>query len=666
MDWGMRQLMENTHSSTSSIHYRILTLSRNYKKLIMVLADLVALPLALLSGYAMRLSDWWPEAYLAEAWWLFVATPLLGVLVFARLGLYRAVVRFMGSQAIWAVAKGVTLLAVAMWAVVFIFDLQPFPRSVPVNFALAALVYVGGSRLLVRHYYRWLIQRYIEKTPVLIYGSGDAGVHLATALVGGAEYIPVGFLDDDPSHWKTTVAGMRVYPPAHLQTLIEEESVTHVLLALPSISASQRRQILERLSEHPVHVKTVPSMSEIISGESVENLRDIDPEDLLGREPVPPIRPLLEASIRDKVVLVSGAGGSIGSEICRQVLDHCPKALVLYEISEFALYSIEQELTEKVREEGLSVPIYPMLGSVLDIQRVARVLGHFAVSTIYHAAAYKHVPMVEHNVLEGVRNNTFGTQVMAEAAMAAEVERFVLISTDKAVRPTNVMGASKRLAELVLQDLATRNPKTIFSMVRFGNVLGSSGSVVPLFRQQIQAGGPVTVTHPEITRFFMTIPEAASLVIQAGSMARGGDVFVLDMGEPVKIVELARRMIQLMGYEVRSLENLDGDISIEFTGLRPGEKLYEELLIGDEVIGTEHPKILRAQEEQLDGTKLKSLLRQIAQAIASGDTDKGRAMLQQAVSGFAPASANVDWLLTGPAASSVNDESGAGSAGRVH
>ncbi len=637
--------MDSTGVSSRSLHYRVMTLGRNCKKALMVLADLIALPLALWSGYALRLSEWWPSAYMVEAWWLFIATPVVGLLVFMKLGLYRAVVRFMGAQAILAVFKGVVTLAVLMWASAYFFDIDKFPRSVPVNFALAALVYVGGSRLLVRNYYHWLIGHYVKKEPVLIYGAGGSGVQLSTALAGGGEYVPVGFLDDDPALWKTTVGGLPVYDPATIGRLIQAEGVTHVLLALPSASQSDRRRILERLADHAVHVKTIPSMPELVSGEALETLRDVDPEDLLGREPVPPVESLLASSIEDKVVLVSGAGGSIGSEICRQVLRNRPRALVLYEISEFALYSIEQELTKAAQAKGLDVPVHALLGSVLDAERVARVIERFGVQTIYHAAAYKHVPMVEHNVFEGVRNNALGTRVMAEAARAAGVGRFVLISTDKAVRPTNVMGATKRLAELVLQELAERSGNTVFSMVRFGNVLGSSGSVVPLFRRQIEAGGPVTVTHPDITRFFMTIPEAASLVIQAGSMAKGGDVFVLDMGEPVKIIDLARSMIQLMGYEVRSEQHPDGDIAIEFSGLRPGEKLYEELLIGADVIGTEHPKIMRAHEESLPAAQLIELLERMSAAMERGDSHAGRELLQQAVTGFVPSSPNVDLLL---------------------
>ena len=439
--------------------------------------------------------------------------------------------------------------------------------------------------------------------------------------------------------------GFPVYNPIDLPSVITETEATHVLLALPSVDHRKRKLILESLSEYPVHVKTIPSMPEIVSGDAaLENLREVEPEDLLGRDPVPPIQSLIDDSLGGKVVLVSGAGGSIGSEICRQIVNANPKALIMLEISEYALYAIEQELSARLKDDARKLAVIPMLGSVLDEARVNAIIKHFGVQTVYHAAAYKHVPMVEHNLFEGIRNNTLGTKVIAQAAHDNNVERFVLISTDKAVRPTNVMGATKRFAEIVLQDMAARGSNTVFSMVRFGNVLGSSGSVVPLFRKQIDAGGPVTVTHPEITRFFMTIPEAASLVIQAGSMAKGGDVFVLDMGESVRIVDLARKMISLIGYEVRSEDNPSGDIAIEFTGLRPGEKLYEELLIGEEVIGTEHPKIMRAEEEVVSHSDLLGFLESLEEAYMEGDCKRARDILQDAINGFAPSSPVVDWL----------------------
>ena len=635
--------MEDCHTPARPSHYRVLALGRQYKKIIMVLADLLFLPLALWSGYALRLAEWWPTSYLEPALLLFIIMPVIGVLIFMRLGLYRAVVRFMGAQAIFAVIKGVVLLAVFIWISAIVLGIEPFPRSVPINFALAALAYVGGSRLLVRNYYHWLLRNYAEKDPVLIYGAGGSGVQLATALVGGAEYVPIGFLDDDPSLIKSTVAGLPVFKLPDLDRLIEFKGVTHVLLALPSVDKAKKKQILSSLADFPVHVKTMPSLPEMVNGEIVDQLRDVEPEDLLGRESVPPNLALIAKSIAGKAVMVSGAGGSIGSEICRQVLANDPVAIVLYELNEFSLYSIERELTELILDRGLNVSLYPVLGSVLDAERVDRVIKRFGINTIYHAAAYKHVPMVEHNIFQGVRNNAFGTKVMAEAALENSVERFVLISTDKAVRPTNVMGATKRLAELVLQDMSIRSTDTIFSMVRFGNVLGSSGSVVPLFREQIYAGGPVTVTHSEITRFFMTIPEAASLVIQAGSMAKGGDVFVLDMGEPVKITELAEQMIRLMGKEVKGSEYPDG-IEIAYSGLRPGEKLYEELLIGGDVVGSEHPKIMRAHEEKLPSRQLEKILCDMELAHKRNDVHKGRLLLEQAVTGFSPSSPVVDWL----------------------
>ncbi|EAR60509.1 probable polysaccharide biosynthesis protein [Oceanospirillum sp. MED92] len=609
----------------------------------MVIADLIALPLALWSGYALRFAEWWPVSYMEQALELFILIPFVGVVIFTRLGLYRAIVRFMGAQAILSVCKGVLTLAVLLWAGAILLQIQLFPRSVPIIFALAALVYVGGSRLLVRSYYHWLLRNYINKEPVLIYGAGGSGVQLAAALGSGAEFLPVGFLDDDKGLWKSTVNGLPVYDPENLQALIDDLGISYVLLALPSIGKTQRREILERLADHGVHVKTIPNMSDIISGESVDSLRDVEPEDLLGRDAVPADPTLIGCSINNKVVLVSGAGGSIGAEICRQVIENSPTSLVLYEMCEFALYTIEKELQKALLEAGKVIPIYSVLGNVLDDSRVRRVIQRFKIDTIYHAAAYKHVPMVEHNIFEGIRNNAFGTRVIARAAFDNGVERFVLISTDKAVRPTNIMGATKRLAELILQDLANKSDKTVFSMVRFGNVLGSSGSVVPLFRQQISSGGPVTVTHPEITRFFMTIPEAASLVIQAGSMAKGGDVFVLDMGQPVKITELAERMIKLMGFEIKRTD-VAGGIEISYSGLRPGEKLYEELLIGEDVIGTEHAKIMRAQEERLTHEQLHKLVEGLERAILKEDSRLARELLENSVSGFKPSSPLVDWL----------------------
>lgn len=627
-----------------SLHKYILELGRGYKKALMVMADLIVLPLALWSAFALRLSDFFPFSAMMQAWVLFIATPMLGVVIFARLGLYRAVVRFMGVNVIFAILKGVILLALFMWAAAFILQMEYFPRSVPINFALIALLYVGGSRFFVRQYYYWLTQYWLQKSPVLVYGAGAAGVQLAKTLLSGNKYSPLGFLDDDPALWGSSVFGVSVYNPAEAKKIIEELEINHVLLALPSANKTQRRRILEKLADLKVHVKTIPSVQELVSGESVEALREVEPADLLGRESVPPMESLISSSLNSKVVLITGAGGSIGSELCRQVIYSHPASLILFELSEFALYAIEQELKNICEIEGFHFPIYAVLGSVSDRERVSAVIQRFKVQTIYHAAAYKHVPIVEHNILEGVRNNVFGTKVLAEVSLSEKVERFVLISTDKAVRPTNIMGASKRMAELLLQNMANKQTITCFSMVRFGNVLGSSGSVVPLFSKQIKCGGPVTVTHPEITRYFMTIPEAASLVIQAGSMAKGGDVFVLDMGEPVKILDLAKRMIHLMGHEERSDSNPDGDIEIVYSGLRPGEKLFEELLIGDAVIGTQHPKIMRAEEEQLPEVELHNILDDLTKALANNDCLCALELLKKAVTGYEPSSQIVDWM----------------------
>lgn len=645
----MKPILKN-----NPLHQRLMSMQRSRKRLIMVAADLVVLPLALWSAYALRFADVWPHAYLYPAVWLFVLVPFAGVLVFIKLGLYRAVVRYMGAQAIWTVVTGVVILSLILWTAAFLFRVEPFPRSIPVNFALVAIVYVGGSRLLMRSYYHWLLNQFLNKDSVLIYGAGGSGVQLAKALAGSHELSCVGFLDDDSALWGSSVSGLYVYDPSRIPELVDKRKIASVLLAMPSATVKARKRILDRLADYPVHVRSVPAMHEIISGESVDNLREIEVEELLGRESVPPMTELINASIRNKVVMVTGAGGSIGSEICRQVLLNQPRYLILFEQSEFALYSIEQELQQLRKKNALPVSCFPVLGSVTDLTRVHEVLQRFAVQTIYHAAAYKHVPLVEHNMFEGIRNNALGTKIMAETAKQCGVERFVLISTDKAVRPTNIMGATKRLAELILQDLAdpvgarsaSKNlspTQTIFSMVRFGNVLGSSGSVVPLFRKQINEGGPVTVTHPDITRYFMTISEAASLVIQAGSMAKGGDVFVLDMGEPVRIIDLARRMIRLMGYEVLDEAHPEGDIEIAFSGLRPGEKLFEELLIGNDVVGTEHPKIMRALEERLQNQELCQILATMDQALEQLDYEQARQLLELAVKGSKLSSQLVDW-----------------------
>jgi FlaA1/EpsC-like NDP-sugar epimerase len=624
---------------------KMVSISRRNKRFIMVLADLIALPLALWSGFALRLSQWWPQEYLVASWPLFILLPMVGIFIFMRLGLYRAIVRFMGAQAIWAVSKGVFLLALVLWSAAVILQIDPFPRSIPISFALAALVYVGGSRLLVRHYYHWAVKHYENKQAVLIYGAGGAGIQLATALSDGKEFYPVGFIDDDKALWGSTIKSLPVYNPNKAIALIEESSIKHVLLAVADASNSQRKKMLEIFEGYNVHIQTIPSMPELLAGEAaIDQVREVQIEELLGRDAVASMSSLMSKCITGKMVLVTGAGGSIGSELCRQIIQQKPKAIVLLESSEYFLYRIEQELNALLKTAMLNVAIYALLGSVTSRARIAKLMTYYKIDIIYHAAAYKHVPIVEHNIVEGAANNIFGTQVVAEEAAKAGVSHFILISTDKAVRPTNVMGATKRFAEMILQQLATTKTATVFSMVRFGNVLGSSGSVVPLFRRQIQEGGPVTVTHKDITRYFMTIPEAASLVIQAGSMAQGGDVFVLDMGEPVKIVDLATRMIQLSGLELQTDKNPDGDIEIQYTGLRPAEKLYEELLVGDNVVGTGHAKIMRANEDCLDADTLNSYLLDLQTAISIMDHNKVRSILEQAITGYRPHDTVVDHL----------------------
>lgn len=627
-------------------HQKVSTLSRSRKKAIMIAADIVMIPLALWAAWALRVGEFWPIPRMEPFWWMFPLVIPAGILIFAKLGLYRAVVRFMGAQAVIAVAKGAALMALLLWSVAFTMKLQGFSRSVPINFALVLLVFIGGSRVLVRSYYQWLIRHFTEKEAVLIYGAGGAGTQLASALMPGQEFYPVAFVDDDKALWKHTVQGIRVHPPQDIQKLVDEHGIKKVLLALPNASKQQRKAVLDRLSPFPIHVQTIPSMPEILAGSaSVDQLQEVDLEDLLGRDPVPPKEELFTACIEAKTVLVTGAGGSIGAELCRQIVKAKPNTLILYEQSEFALYAIEQELCKLITEQSLDLRILPVLGSVCNRQRLLELFQRYPVHTVYHAAAYKHVPIVEHNIFEGIRNNIVGTQTVAELAKQFAAQHFVLISTDKAVRPTNVMGATKRFAEMVVQDLAVESAATVFSMVRFGNVLGSSGSVVPLFRKQIETGGPLTVTHPEITRFFMTIPEASQLVIQAGAMAHGGDVFVLDMGRPVKIVDLAKRMIHLSGFEVKDESHPQGDIEVVFSGLRPGEKLYEELLIGDNVTGTGHEKIMRANEELLDSLTLQQYLQRLSDYEKQNDCAGARALLQKAVSGFKPSSELVDLLM---------------------
>ena len=611
----------------------ILNLPRYQKRIVSVVTDSVFILLALWLSICIRLEIFYiPNNKLVIG--SFVLTLAVTIGVFIRLGLYRAVIRYLSNHALIAVVSGVSVSALIFSASSFLLK-APVPRSAPFIYWGLALLFVGGSRMLVRSYVHQTKRKLKEK--VIIYGAGTSGIQLANALFQGEEFQPIAYVDDNKTREGSVFQGLRVHNPAQLSKLIEKHGVNKLLLAIGSAPHSQRSLILRYLEPLPIQVQTIPNMAEVISGRArIEEIKDIEIEDLLGRDPIAPNNELLDAFIKDKVVMVTGAGGSIGSELCRQIIQHKPKELVLFELSEFNLYTTHSELQTLINEHQLDVDLKPVMGSVQREHRLEVIMRTFNVQTVYHAAAYKHVPLVEHNVVEGVRNNIFGTWYAAEAAIKAKVETFVLISTDKAVRPTNVMGASKRMAELVLQGLSKRQHTTRFCMVRFGNVLGSSGSVVPLFRKQIKKGGPITVTHPDIIRYFMTIPEAAQLVLQAGNMGEGGDVFVLDMGAQVKIADLARKMVHLMGLEVKEEGNPEGNIEIAFTGLRPGEKLYEELLIGDDPQGTGHPRIMKAQELALKWDEVRDVLGRLDKACHTFDCDKVRAILEETPLGFAP------------------------------
>ncbi len=626
------------YSRDYRIYLRLSRLPRHVKRLIMLIADAIILPIALYSAYVLRTGEWLPSELVAS-WWLLLLAPGIGIPIFARFGLYRAVVRFMGAQAVFVVFKGVTLATIIL-AVPGIFIATPkMPWSTLAIFWLSSTLYIGASRFLVRSYFQRQRHRH-PATHIIIYGAGDAGAHLSIALSNSKQrFVPVAFVDDNDALQGSEINGLPVHGPEELPKLIKQMHVTSVLLAMPSVRRRIRHRILTRLEALPVHVRTMPDVTDLALGRArVDDIREVDVGDLLGRDAVPPDPALLDACVRNKTVMVTGAGGSIGSELCRQIIELKPNRLVLLEISELALYEIDRELQRVHGRLDHNVEVVPLLGSVHHRRRINDAMRSFGVQTVYHAAAYKHVPIVEQNVIEGVYNNIFGTLRCAQAAADNNVESFVLVSTDKAVSPTNVMGATKRFAEMILQATNERAAKTKFCMVRFGNVLASSGSVVPVFREQIRSGGPVTVTHPDIIRYFMTIPEAAQLVIQAGSMANGGDVFLLDMGKPVKIEDLARRMIHLMGLEVRDENHPDGEIEIMYTGLRPAEKLYEELLIGVNASGTRHPRIMRAEEDSLPWGDLEYLLKQLLVAAKEFNVDRVRKILMGCVSGYVPTS----------------------------
>lgn len=652
------------------VRHRLVALPRRHKRTLQLVSDTFLIWLALWLAFVIRLGDAQQIHPFSQHAWLFSLAPAIALPIYIRFGLYRAVLRYLGNDALLAIFKAVSLSSLLLALAVY-WVKEPatiVPRSMVFNYWWLSLCLIGGLRLLMRQFFlgNWLnldfkmLPSGQDGLPgVAIYGAGSAGNQLVAALRMGRSMRPVAFIDDDDGVANRVIAGLRVYKPKHIQQMIDETSAQEVLLAIPSASRARRKEILAALEPYPLHVRSVPAIIDLASGKvRVDDLQEVDIADLLGRDAVPPQAELFERCIKSKAVMVTGAGGSIGSELCRQILSSGARLLILFEHAEFNLYAIHRELELRVAREALPIQLLPILGSIRNPQRLLDVMQQWRVDTVYHAAAYKHVPMVEHNVAEGVQNNLLGTVNTAQAAIKSGVSNFVLISTDKAVRPTNVMGSSKRLAEMVLQALSVepapvlfgdaeavhRVNKTRFTMVRFGNVLGSSGSVIPLFREQIKRGGPVTVTHPNITRYFMTIPEAAQLVIQAGSLGQGGDVFVLEMGAPVRIVELAEKMIHLSGLTVRDAEKPHGDIAIEFTGLRPGEKLYEELLIGESVLPTEHPMILRAQEEFIAWEPLKQILTDLLQAIDADDYVRVRQLLRKTVNGYVPEGEIVDWI----------------------
>ena len=636
----------------------VLALPRPAKRFVALIVDLSLCVVTVWLAYYLRLGEFISFAGSSEwaqgAVWAGVTSVGIALPIFVVSGLYRAIFRYSGWPALLAVARAVGIYGLLYASVFTAIGVAGVPRTVGIIQPILLLLFVGASRTLARV---WLGDQYLSilkhasRPKVLIYGAGTTGRQLAAAMANSHEMQVAGFLDDDDRLHGHVLNGQPIYNPADLDNLATTLNISDVLLAIPSLSRKRRNEILSQIRVARVAVRTLPSVTDLAQGKvSISDLRELDIDDLLGREPIAPNQILLVKNIVGKVVLVTGAGGSIGSELCRQILVVNPAKLLLIEQSEFALYAIHQELEEKlVGLDGATPPVLvPLLASVQDDDRMREIMSTWHPDTVYHAAAYKHVPLVEHNPAAGIKNNVLGTLRTAQAAAEDGVSDFVLISTDKAVRPTNVMGASKRLAEMALQTLAAtqagKQSGTKFSMVRFGNVLGSSGSVVPKFRQQIRDGGPITLTHPEVTRYFMTIPEAAQLAIQAGAMAKGGDVFVLDMGQPVKIMDLARRMVELSGLTVKDEQHPEGDIEIAVTGLRPGEKLYEELLIGDNPKPTMHPRIMKAHEDFISWVEFEAKLTALEMALNVNDVGVIRLMMQQLVAGYTPSDDIVDWV----------------------
>jgi len=621
------------------MHLKVLAWPRLYKRLIVVAVDIALAFIATWLAFSLRLDVF--HRPIGLQWMVYVLTPLLAVPVFVKFGLYRAIFRYTGQAALVSTVKAIAVYGLALFAVLLWMQWPMVPRSVGVLQPLLFLILVGSSRAVARFWLAGLALAAGNKSGrLLIFGAGIAGVQTAVSIGMERQLKLVGFVDDDVHKVGRSINGVPVLASQDLPSLVTRHEVTDLLLAMPHATRERRKQIIASLSKLPVHVRTLPSMADLASGKvSVKDIHELDIDDLLGRTPVPPQEDLLERDLRGQVVLVTGAGGSIGGELTRNIVFQSPKQLVLLDHNEFGLYAIHQELEALCQSHHLSVELVPLLGSVTNAEQMQAICNSCRPATIYHAAAYKHVPLVESNPGVGVINNVFGTLNVARAAQASGVKRLILVSTDKAVRPTNVMGATKRMAELVLQALAEEskhagNNTTCFSMVRFGNVLGSSGSVVPLFRQQLEAGGPLTVTHKEVTRYFMTISEAAQLVLQAGAMGQGGDVFVLDMGEPVKIMDLAQRMVQLSGLTVKDTAYPEGDIEIAVVGLRPGEKLYEELLIGDNPEPTEHPRIMKAHEDFFSWPKLSGHLQELKIAAQNDDAAAMKAIFQLLVQGY--------------------------------
>lgn len=628
----------------SKLGLPVLAMPRIAKRLVAIVVDAGLCVLTVWLAYYLRLGEF--VILTGNAMWAVGIAILIALPIFIISGLYRAIFRYSGWPALLAVAKAVAIYGLLYFSIFTAIGVQDVPRTVGIIQPILLLLFVGASRAFARIWlgseYHNILKR-AARSRVLIYGAGAAGRQLVGAIANSHEMQVVGFVDDDDRLHGHYLNNQPIYNPKDLVDLVATLKVSDVMLAMPSLSRKRRNEIINQIRNAHVAVRTLPSVSDLLQGKvNISDLKELDIDDLLGREPVIPNHILLAKNVVNKTVMVTGAGGSIGGELCRQIINVGPSKLLLIENSEFALYAIHQELEEKI--SGRNIALVPLLASVQDADRLREIMITWHPDTVYHAAAYKHVPLVEHNPAEGIKNNVLGTLRVAQESVSSGVTDFVLISTDKAVRPTNIMGASKRLAEMVLQALAENSSTTNFSMVRFGNVLGSSGSVVPKFRQQIRDGGPITLTHPEITRYFMTISEGSQLVIQAGAMSKGGDVFVLDMGGPVRIIDLARRMVELSGLRVKDEQDPDGDIEIEISGLRPGEKLYEELLIGDNPKLTSHPKIMKAHEDFIFWDDLQKHLESLEIALNSNDVEVIRMIMKNLVSGYIPNKEIVDWV----------------------